>query len=628
MMMKNKKTDYDVAILGSGIGGTVLGSILAKNGVRTIIFEQGTHPRFAIGESTIPETTCMLRILSMRYGVPELFDLSNFHSLRARVSTNCGVKRNFSFLHHTQGQSCDPKHSTQFPTWAPPLGPDVHYFRQDVDAYMLAVATKYGATPRQGTFVEKVDIGEDCVEIRVKGGEVITSKYVVDAGGIKAPIAQAKGLRIEPAQWKTNSRTLYTHMVGVNPCDQVISAKECGLPSPLSQGTLHHLFDGGWIWCIPFNNHPQSTNPLVSVGLTLNIDKFPKKNLDPQREWDELIARFPTIRAQFGSARPIRPWMPTDRIQFQSTTSVGDRYILLPHAAHFIDPLFSSGLAVTMSAINVMASRMLSATKDGDWSGQRFAYVGEWVQKAYAYYDRLVSNAYTSWVSFELWNAWQRLWECGSLYGLAGAFEIMSRFQNTGDPSKFEMFEQTPYRGVQGIDFEPSADLFARCGGHIDAVRSGTLTPSQAASRIFGDIDASGLSPSPWRLEDPEVRSPGTFTMFPMMKVVAWGKLRAPASVKKHYFIAGRPQDAFRELGQMGFREAKRSTQTAISVLRDGFLSMNSDWKRKEIAENGMMPAVVTAESFEAMSQAQPEASPTKERPAQEAPAVQPRPPM
>src|SRR5688572_6758648 len=63
---------YDVAILGTGIGGTLLGAILAANGQKVLLLEQGTHPRFAIGESTIPETTVLLRLMAKRYGVPEL----------------------------------------------------------------------------------------------------------------------------------------------------------------------------------------------------------------------------------------------------------------------------------------------------------------------------------------------------------------------------------------------------------------------------------------------------------------------------------------------------------------------------------------------------------------------------
>ena len=54
MPTTHTETLFDVAILGTGIGGTSLGAILAKNGLRVLLLEQTVHPRFAIGESTVP----------------------------------------------------------------------------------------------------------------------------------------------------------------------------------------------------------------------------------------------------------------------------------------------------------------------------------------------------------------------------------------------------------------------------------------------------------------------------------------------------------------------------------------------------------------------------------------------
>ena len=49
---------YDVAILGAGMAGGVLGTVLARNGVRVLLLDAATHPRFAVGESTIPYNVC------------------------------------------------------------------------------------------------------------------------------------------------------------------------------------------------------------------------------------------------------------------------------------------------------------------------------------------------------------------------------------------------------------------------------------------------------------------------------------------------------------------------------------------------------------------------------------------
>src|SRR5690606_3988461 len=88
------RDDYDVAIAGSGLGGSTLACILARRGLRVLLLEAGTHPRFAVGESLVPEFGARVRILADLYDVPEIGHLSNFQSVRHHISANSGVKRN------------------------------------------------------------------------------------------------------------------------------------------------------------------------------------------------------------------------------------------------------------------------------------------------------------------------------------------------------------------------------------------------------------------------------------------------------------------------------------------------------------------------------------------------------
>jgi FADH2 O2-dependent halogenase len=572
---------YDVAILGTGIGGTLLGAILAANGLDVLLLEQGVHPRFTIGESTIPETTVLLRLMARRYGVPEIAHLSNFHSTRAHVSAACGVKRNFSFHHHRPGEPNDPRHTNQFLTWAPPFGPDIHFFRQDTDAYMLAVAARRGAKVRQQTEVKEIRFDDAGVDLATATGESFRARYVVDAGGMRAPIAQMFGLREEPCPLRTRSRTIFTHMVGVTPYDRCAPPRrEHGLPSPLAQGTLHHIFEGGWIWVIPFDNHPTSTNRLCSVGLTLDLSRHPEPEGAPEEEVQRWIARFPTVARHFEAARAIRPWTATRGLQYSSSQIAGDRFCLLPHAAAFVDPLFSSGLAVTMAAINGMAARLIAAKTDGDLSGERFRSVETWTRRLFDYYDRLVSGAYVSFRDFALWNAWHRLWMLGSLYGAAGLFEILGRHDRGGGPAVFERFEMAPYRGLQAIDFEPLQELFDAAEREIAAVRSAERAPVDAAACIFELLAESGLCPAPWRLTDPAHRWAGTLTLIPTVRLVAWGRYRSPAAVRRHYFVVGRSGGLLGDLRRLWVSELRRGSATAAGVLRDALKSWNHDWRR------------------------------------------------
>src|SRR5882757_6718584 len=99
---------YDVMILGSGLGGSMLGAILAKGGLSVLMLEAEVHPRFTIGEATTPDTNFRLKLLGLKYDVPEITNLSTFHDLRDKVGASSGVKRAFSFLYHREGQEQNP----------------------------------------------------------------------------------------------------------------------------------------------------------------------------------------------------------------------------------------------------------------------------------------------------------------------------------------------------------------------------------------------------------------------------------------------------------------------------------------------------------------------------------------
>ena len=197
---------------------------------------------------------------------------------------------------------------------------------------------------------------------------------------------------------------------------------------------------------IPFDNHPASTNPLCSVGLTLDPRRHPSSGLPGEDEFRQFIGRYPGLARQFEHATAMREWISTDRLQFWSTKVVGDRFCLMPHAFAFVDPLFSSGLGISLSAINMLAWRLIEAKKDGDYSTQRFLPVDVRVKKNFEYFDQLVSRSYTAFSSFELWNAWYKIWAMGAVYGGMGVLEAIGAHYRSGLASAFERCE-CPRRG-------------------------------------------------------------------------------------------------------------------------------------------------------------------------------------
>ncbi|MCA9947723.1 MAG: tryptophan 7-halogenase, partial [Anaerolineales bacterium] len=210
------------------------------------------------------------------------FSTENF---LAFAGTTHGIKRHFGFLHHEKGQPHNPQHTLQAIIPKEPHGHELHLYRQDTDYFLMSTAVSYGATVRQNTAVQDVQLHNDHVQIFPAKGEPVTAKYVVDAGGFRSILAQTLGERDFNLQ--THSRGMFTHMINVPGHARANNSQSAyDLPFPMAEGTLHHLFEGGWLWVIPFDNHAESTNPLCSVGLLLDPRLYPPRpDLTPEEEF-------------------------------------------------------------------------------------------------------------------------------------------------------------------------------------------------------------------------------------------------------------------------------------------------------------------------------------------------------
>ena len=104
MLIQETKHDFDVAILGNGLSGSMLGTILGKNGISVVLIDADQHPRFAVGESTIPHTSLVVSILAEKYDLPEIEHIIDTQRLAEHVCTTCGLKRHFGILAFQNGQ--------------------------------------------------------------------------------------------------------------------------------------------------------------------------------------------------------------------------------------------------------------------------------------------------------------------------------------------------------------------------------------------------------------------------------------------------------------------------------------------------------------------------------------------
>jgi FADH2 O2-dependent halogenase len=522
------RPDADVVILGSGIAGSTLAAVLARNGASVLMIDAGSHPRFAVGESTTPHTSMLLRLISERYDVPEIKHLTTFENVQSNIARSCGVKRNFGFLYHRPRKRQLFGEAHQFPI-SRILHTESHLFRQDTDAWMMHVAVGYGARIKQHTAIADIAFDDDGVTLADARGTSFRGRFVVDATGQGSPLAAQLGLREDPPSLRHHARSLFTHMIDVAPYEDIVPRVAHGNPTKWSEGTLHHIFEGGWLWVIPFNNHLRGTNPLVSVGLCLDPRVHPPADAGPEEEFRAFIDRFPDIRRQFAGARAIRPWVSTPRMQYSSHTTVGPRWCLASHAAGFIDPLFSRGLSNSFEIVNALGSRLLDALRDDDFSVERFEYVQRLEAGLLRFNDEIVANAYTSFRDYELWDAWFRVWALAQIFATFEVNRVYARYLDTHDAAELEPLERVAPDGSLPR-FAPARELHTSASADVRAVADGRLDARTAAQSIMRRLQEADFIPPAFGLDDPS-NTWLNATPAKALRAIRWARNGAPPEI-------------------------------------------------------------------------------------------------
>jgi len=522
----------DVVILGSGLAGSVAGAILARHGANVVLIDATTHPRFAVGESMTPQLVEWLHILSERYDVPEIKSLTSVKVSTRDIGPTFGTKAHFGFLLHRPGEEPDPREATQL---ALPriFEQNSHMFRQDSDSFMFHVAVRYGCTPRQNWRATDLDFDDDGVTVTGGNGERFRAQYLIDASGFRSPLAEKFDLRENPARFKHHSRSMFTHYIGIKPFDDVSGhPRHLRPPVPWHQGTMHHMIERGWFWIIPFDSHPKSKNPLCSVGLTFDERLYPKPaDMTPEEEFEHYLDMYPAVKRQFEGAHRVREWVSTDRLQYSSKRSIGDRWCLTSHAAGFLDPLFSRGLSNSFEVVDALVSRLLAALQDGDYSAERFAYVEKLEHGLLQYNDDIVNSSFIAFSHFPLWNAVFRVWGAFISPGVMRLTRARLLFVRDGDDRYFRELEDVAHPGLWWPESTKFKRLLEATAETCEKYDVGELSGDEAAAAVFKLIEDSDIVNPTFGWKDPKHRfvAPSTLTM---ARFMYWASVQGPPEMR------------------------------------------------------------------------------------------------
>jgi FADH2 O2-dependent halogenase len=345
--------DVDVAIVGSGFSGSLMALALRQRGLTVALVERGRHPRFAIGESSTPLTNLLLEHLADVYDLPRLRVFSKWGTWqRARPEVAVGLKRGFTFLFHRRGEpfTDDHEHARQLLVAASPhdgIG-DTHWYRPDFDHALVREAEAAGARYLDQVNLERYCEGATGVTLEgTRSGTPVRvgARFVVDASGPRGFLHRALGLPAAAPAWLPPTQALYTHFEQVERWDRVMPP-DGAPPFPVDAAALHHVFNGGWMWVLRFNNGITSAGAALTDRIAAGI-----RIAEGAAAWERVLASLPPVRDQFRRARAVLPFMHMPRLAFRSASVSGRRWALLPSAAGVIDPLLSTGFPLTLLGI-------------------------------------------------------------------------------------------------------------------------------------------------------------------------------------------------------------------------------------------------------------------------------------
>lgn len=491
-------TSVDLAIVGSGFGGSLLARIASRLGLSVVLLERGAHPRVALGESTTPLANLVLADLARRYGLRSLFERSCWGLWReARPTLPVGLKRGFTFLGHREGAPLDPAARLLVAASDRDAVADVQWLRADFDQWMLGEAVAEGVTYLDRAQVVLESEG-DPVRLRVSRGSdrfAVEANLLVDATGEGGFLASALG--IPPSATALSTWTLWTHLLDVPRLAPFLSARGFDVarfPYAPDDAALHHIHGTGWMWHLRFEDGR------TSVGMVFDAARDPMRAETPEAEWEAQLARFPALRDLYGGCRRLLPVERKPVLTRMRERAAGGSWLMLPHAACFADPLLSGGIPHTLLAIERLAGLLENGIDAA--RGAPLRALGERTLREARHLFDIVEGCYRSFARFDLFSAFVMH------YFVAATSLEQARRARSGEDPGFLRADDPAFRAViaaSRADLE--ATLAAGGDGAAFLSRVGTrLAPWNREG--FADPGADGLYRSPVRAA--EIWSPAT----------------------------------------------------------------------------------------------------------------------
>ena len=358
--------DCDVIVAGGGPAGSAASAWLARQGRSVKLFERDSFPRFHIGESLLASVNDAL----VAIGADDLVRRASFpEKWGATFMLADGRAERYADFGIAPGVRTPQ-------TWQVP--------RADFDHLLLRHAASTGVDVHERHRIVDVAFDADGVTAAVTATEgdrhsvPVRARAIIDASGRGGLLSRKFGLRIDEP--RLANIAVFSHYSGV----PRQAGRRSGDIRIVSRGDL------GWFWLIPISGD------VMSVGVVLPRDTFQAKAVpDHESLLERVVAETPVVAALLSGARREWPVRVEKDFSFSSRAYAGDRWLLAGDAGSFLDPVFSTGVAIALESGVEAAQAVAAGLAAGDLSARRFEWFARRQRLRYLSFRRFVLGFYT-----------------------------------------------------------------------------------------------------------------------------------------------------------------------------------------------------------------------------------------
>ena len=355
----------DVVVIGGGPGGSTTATMLARKGWQVLLFEREQFPREHVGESLLPASLPVLEEL----GVLPAVQAAGFLPKQGATMVWGRDRTPWSWYFRETNQ----QYPHAYQVWRP------HF-----DQLLLENSRANGVDVREGHQV--IDVLFDAGQVtgvrystpdRTSG--VAQARFVVDASGQGALL----GRKLQVRQWDPFFQNLavYGYFTGAQ-----------RLPEPDDTNIFIESYAHGWFWHIPLHTGWMSVGAVVDSET--GQDGLSRSG--PEGFLREQIAQAPATSQMLQQAELVSGPFVTKDWSYVSDEVVGDGYILVGDAACFVDPLFSAGVHLALTAGVLAAAYVTTALKDPSMREAAGQVYKELYYKEYDHFRAMAQLFYAS----------------------------------------------------------------------------------------------------------------------------------------------------------------------------------------------------------------------------------------